>query len=78
MTACYAALVRYSENLGCFTSPMQYRIAQLSDSVLLATMNQQLIQDENHRNLMNITELQQRMAEWLAGQYQAIIQRILF
>lgn len=36
-------------------------------------MNQQLIRDENHRNTMNITELQQRMAIWLDGQYQAII-----
>lgn len=52
---------------------MLYRFAEVADSPLLAAMNQQLIQDENHRNPMNLAELEQRMAEWLAGSYQAVV-----
>ena len=52
---------------------MQYRLAENTDSTLLASMNQQLIQDENHRNPMSFAELDERMAGWLAGDYQAIL-----
>ncbi len=52
---------------------MQYRFAKVTDSRLLASMNQQLIQDENHRNPMNLAELERRMAEWLGGHYQAVV-----
>lgn len=52
---------------------MQYRLAEITDSHSLALMNQQLIRDENHRNPMSLAELEQRMTEWLAGNYQAIL-----
>jgi predicted acetyltransferase len=41
--------------------------------IVLAVLNQQLIQDEGHRNRMTVPELEQRMREWLAGEYRAII-----
>ena len=44
-----------------------------ADIHLLARMNQQLIRDEGHRNPMTLSELQQRMQEWLAGEYNALI-----
>jgi GNAT superfamily N-acetyltransferase len=36
-------------------------------------MNYQLIRDEGHRNPMTRHELQSRMEQWLAGDYQAIV-----
>ncbi len=44
-----------------------------NDFDLLAEWNHQLIQDEGHRNPMTVKELRQRMKDWLAGEYQAII-----
>jgi predicted acetyltransferase len=52
---------------------MTFRPATLDDCPLLATMNQQLIQDEGHRNRMTVPELEQRMREWLGSEYRAII-----
>jgi GNAT superfamily N-acetyltransferase len=52
---------------------MDYRFAQLDDSLLLAKLNQQLIEDEGHRNPMTLTELECRMREWLKEQYQAVL-----
>lgn len=36
-------------------------------------MNQQLIQDEGHRNRMSLDELEQRMGQWLGGEYRAVL-----
>ncbi len=36
-------------------------------------MNHQLIRDEGHRNPMTVPELEQRMRDWLAGEYRAVI-----
>jgi hypothetical protein len=47
---------------------MNYRSASSRDAPLLAALNQQLIQDEGHRNPMSIAELKDRMEEWLAGE----------
>ena len=52
---------------------MLYRFAEITDYQLLASMNKQLIQDEGHRNLMGLAELERRMAKWLGEQYQAIL-----
>ena len=52
---------------------MRYRRATLSDSSLLARLNQQLIRDEGHRNPMTVSELETRMRTWLAGEYEAVI-----
>ena len=53
---------------------MKARIASLADCELLAGMNQRLIRDEGHRNAMTISELLERMRDWLAtGEYQAVI-----
>ena len=52
---------------------MEYRFAAQTDVPVLATMNQQLIHDEGHRNPMTLPELAQRMARWLQGEYTAVI-----
>jgi GNAT superfamily N-acetyltransferase len=36
-------------------------------------LNHQLIRDEGHRNRMTVPELEQRMREWLAGEYVAVL-----
>ena len=43
--------------------------AELADAEILAELNQHLIEDEQHPNPMNITELTERMREWLATDY---------
>jgi GNAT superfamily N-acetyltransferase len=44
------------------------------DCSLLATMNQELIRDEGHRNAMNLDELKARMQDWLdRGEYEAVV-----
>ena len=52
---------------------MHCRAATSSDLPLLAEMNFQLIRDEGHRNRMSQAELEERMARWLAGDYEAVI-----
>jgi len=52
---------------------MEYRIATDNDLDLLADWNQQLIQDEGHRNCMNISQLRNRMKEWLTSDYTAVV-----
>ena len=36
-------------------------------------MNYQLIRDEGHRNPMNPEELRDRMRQWIAGEYRAMV-----
>ncbi len=55
---------------------MRYRKAHLADVNLLAEMNHQLIQDEGHRNPMDVPELERRMVDFLEGEYDAIIFRL--
>ncbi len=50
-------------------------IASLDDLPALAQMNGQLITDEGHRNTMDGDQLTQRMREFLAGEYRALIAR---
>jgi len=52
---------------------MEYHIATETDLDLLAQWNKELIQDEGHRNPMTVTQLRDRMREWLSGNYTAII-----
>lgn len=52
---------------------MEYRIATDNDLDLLADWNQQLIQDEGHRNRMNLSQLRDRMKEWLTSDYTAVV-----
>ncbi len=52
---------------------MTYRIATMDDVSLLAALNRQLIEDEGHRNPMTLSELEDRMGAWLAGDYTAIL-----
>lgn len=52
---------------------MEYRIATENDLDLLADWNQQLIRDEGHRNRMNISQLRDRMKEWLTSDYTAVV-----
>jgi len=52
---------------------MDYRLATGDDLDLLAVWNRQLIQDEGHRNAMTLTQLRERMDDWLVGEYRAVI-----
>jgi hypothetical protein len=52
---------------------MKFRPATLDDCDLLAELNHQLIHDEGHRNPMTVKELEQRMRNWLAGEYRAVV-----
>jgi GNAT superfamily N-acetyltransferase len=52
---------------------MEYRLATVADAPALASMNEQLIRDEGHRNSMTLAELTTRMAGWLAGEYEAVL-----
>ncbi len=52
---------------------MNYRTASTVDAPLLAEMNRQLIVDEGHRNRMSLAELEDRIAEWLRGDYRAAL-----
>ena len=52
---------------------MTFRHATLEDRPLLAELNHQLIRDEGHRNQMTVPELEQRMRDWLSGEYRAVI-----
>jgi GNAT superfamily N-acetyltransferase len=52
---------------------MHYRFATVDDATALAPLNHALIRDEGHRNPMSVQELAQRMASWLAGEFQAVV-----
>jgi predicted acetyltransferase len=52
---------------------MTHRQANLNDCALLAELNHQLIRDEGHRNKMTVPELKQRLKDWLASEYAAVI-----
>jgi len=52
---------------------LKFRFATESDVSWLAKMNQQLIQDEGHRNKMTLAELEQRMSDFLQKEYDAVI-----
>jgi predicted acetyltransferase len=52
---------------------LKFRFAQESDIPWLAKTNQQLIQDEDHRNKMTLPELEQRMSNFLQKEYEAVI-----
>ena len=52
---------------------LQSRRATFEDCALLAELNHQLIRDEGHRNKMTVPELEQRMRDWLASEYAAVI-----
>jgi GNAT superfamily N-acetyltransferase len=52
---------------------LRFRLATPLDAALLAPLNAQLIRDEGHRNSMTIAELELRMADWLRGEYRAVI-----
>lgn len=54
-------------------SVISHRFATLDDCRLLAELNYQLIRDEGHRNPMSVSELDQRMRDWLAGEYRAVM-----
>ena len=52
---------------------LSHRAATLADAPGLAELNYQLIQDEGHRNRMTVPELEERMRNWLATDYQAVL-----
>lgn len=52
---------------------LSHRPATVEDAPLLAELNHQLIRDEGHRNPMTVAELEQRMRDWLAADYNAIL-----
>jgi len=52
---------------------MEYHIANETDLDILAQWNLQLIRDEGHRNPMTVSQLRDRMRQWLSGDYTAVI-----
>ena len=53
---------------------MENRIATLDDIPLLAKMNRQLVEDENHRNrFKSDVWLEERMRHFLIGEYEAVL-----
>jgi len=52
---------------------MEFRRATLNGCALLAELNHQLIRDEQHRNPMAVPGLEQRMRNWLASEYAAVL-----
>jgi predicted acetyltransferase len=52
---------------------LRHRVATSKDHARLAELNLQLIRDEGHRNPMTVPELEERMREWLATGYAAVI-----
>jgi ribosomal protein S18 acetylase RimI-like enzyme len=52
---------------------VQLREATAEDLPLLAELNLQLIHDQRSSNPMSVSELEERMRGWLAGEYRAIV-----
>jgi ribosomal protein S18 acetylase RimI-like enzyme len=52
---------------------LEYHIADETDLDILAEWNHQLIRDEGHRNPMTVSQLRDRMRQWLSGDYAAVI-----
>ena len=55
------------------TIVLGHRVATFGDVPTLARMNQQLIEDEGHRNRMPLHELEARMRSLLDGDYTATL-----
>ncbi len=55
------------------TLALECRVATAADLPILARMNQQLIEDERHRNPVNLAELETRMRSMLDGDYTATL-----
>ena len=55
------------------TRDLKFRPATQDDCGLLAELNHQLIRDEGHRNPMSVPQLEQRMMDWLASEYRAVL-----
>ena len=55
------------------TIALGHRSATTADLPILVRMNQQLIEDERHRNPMNLAELETRMRSMLDGDYTATL-----
>lgn len=53
--------------------PLSFVRAQDHDVYCIGEMNYALIRDEGHRNQMSVEELQERMGQWLNGEYTAIL-----
>jgi GNAT superfamily N-acetyltransferase len=52
---------------------LRHRAATSKDHARLAELNHQLIRDEGHRNAMTVPQLEERLREWLASGYAAVI-----
>lgn len=52
---------------------LRFREIGAEDAKTLAPLNAQLIRDEGHRNSMAEAQLAARMADWLRGEYRAVI-----
>ncbi len=55
------------------TLALRHRAATSADVPMLAKMNQQLIEDERHRNPMSLVELETRMRSMVDGDYTATL-----
>ncbi|MHC4325307.1 MAG: GNAT family N-acetyltransferase [Planctomycetota bacterium] len=55
------------------SNDLEFRFAAENDVPWLARMNRQLVRDEGHRNKMSLSELEQRMSDFLRNEYEAVI-----
>jgi GNAT superfamily N-acetyltransferase len=52
---------------------LSWRYASQTDNRLLGALNRQLNEDENHRTILSVSELADRMKLFLAGEYRAAL-----
>jgi GNAT superfamily N-acetyltransferase len=52
---------------------VEFRLCTTEDAIVLASMNQELIRDEGHRNRMTLDELTSRMKQFLQSEYEAVL-----
>lgn len=57
------------------SNDLEFRFAAESDVPWPAKMNRQLIENEGHRNKMSLSELEERMSDFLRNEYEAVIVR---
>jgi GNAT superfamily N-acetyltransferase len=52
---------------------LRFRFATPEDAPMLAKLNAQLIRDEGHRSELALPQLEQRMVDWLRGEYRVVV-----
>ena len=72
VAACFSPLCCIVPDASCDVCT-NYRLCSSSGAPLLAPLNQALIRDDDHRNPMDVGQLDARLSSWLQGDYQAVL-----